>query len=613
MNEKNSNLTVSFYDFKICQCKASVCFCDGYEMENFVVKAVGHRTDVYKLNKYDIEWPRKDVSWAEIRGLILAEFSRQIGSFRQPLITLYSYKDNGDCFADFEYELLGISIKECVVRFKNNKPYVYMPESYKKQWPYENIEWIDIRDFIAKQCKQSTMLPQKEERLKHKYQEYIPIVSVYDVTSEGTALFDIEIPELEYTVKAGTIYYMSDDNINIYLPHDYPVIVKHGLTRKSVLKRIREEYIKQISGLEITPYSKCEDDPLNPIRNKYGRIMNAEGAPFAFIPHTELRPIGAMTDNKKTLRPLLEALRNNNIGAFEIDTLSLIEKFRYLTKSMIIDLFAGGYISHGWRNNITLNKLSLIFNRLAKYKLVNVSKFMCVDDSDKNNITSEAMYQIYTLGENGNKLLDELSRAHHYNPFDVYQNGNFVKSILASNQLLTYWLSAYPNEINNNYETARKVNVLGAEKNGARIYSLVTIGNKSMIGEPVRRTYDFEVSVHRAEIQDKLLRLINIANFEGDLYAVVGFKLEEFKFPYKPIICYICEDDEHMQEVWNTVKSISMQHPYQELWFTTDSRLFNYSNENNRFIKFSSDDTFEIINLHEQLGVGKEREYESLD
>lgn len=349
-----------------------------------------------------------------------------------------------------------------------------------------------------------------------------------------------------------------------------------------------------------------------PTKNKYGRIKNADGIPFAFVPNSELRPVGEISDINKfyIAKNLLKALSTNNIGVFEIDTLSLIEKFRYLTSTMIIDLFASGYISHGWRN-ITQDKLTRIFKRLSAHNLVNVSKLVRVDETERNNITSEAVYRIFSLGETGNRLLSELNRAHHYNPFDVFQNGNFVKSILAANQWLVYWLSSYPNEIKDNYDTSKVIHALGAEKSGARIYSMVRCNKTAIIGEPVRRTYEFEQDLNSNEIKEKLCRLIKLIDFEGDLYSNSGYRPIKFNLDADSVICYICEDDEHIRDVWSILKPIAAEHSNKKIWFTTDARLFNYSYENNRFLTFNQNDEINFVDLQAEMQLGKERAYDS--
>ena len=209
--------------------------------------------------------------------------------------------------------------------------------------------------------------------------------------------------------------------------------------------------------------------------------------------------------------------------------------------------------------------------------------------------------------------MSELNRVHHYNPFDVYQNGNFVKSILAANQWLVYWLSSYPNEIKDNYETSKVIHALGAEKSGARIYSMIRCNDITVIGEPVRRTYEFDKEQDSLDIQEKLQRLFYLIDFKGDLYTNSGYKPIEFNIGIEPVICYICEDDLHIKDMWNIIKPVSLEDTSKKIWFTTDARLFNYSHENERFFSFNQNDEMITINLFEEMKLGKERVYDSIN
>ncbi len=608
MNNKIEDLIIEFYDFSICKCKASVKVCElDIFIPDFVVMNASNTVEVYMPAAYKTTWPFKEITWHEIRHAVLDEFKQKYQSFGSFNVEFEAI-DNNVYLAKVDYDFLDIHLDGCKVKVKNKRPFINMPENFKNIWPYHSIAWLDVRNAMVEHFK-------KQRKTQKDVLNYIPMVSVHDVSNDGTALFDIEIPELQYELTDGAIYYISNDNININLPSDFPVNPENGLTRKGVLKTIREEYLKQINGIDITPYSKSETQcELESNKNKFGRIMDADGRPFMFVPNTELRPIGKIFDTNKfqTAKKLLKALSSNDIGIFEIDTLSIIEKFRYVNSNMIIDLFASGYISRGWRN-INKNKLAGIFDRLAKHNLVNICKFVRVDESYRNNVTGEEIYRIFSLAETGNRLLSELGRVHHYNPFDVYQNGNFVKAILAANQWLVYWLSSYPEEIKDKYDTAKVIHALGAEKSGAKIYSMITCNDITLIGEPLRRTYEFDEPQNAIEIQEKLKRLFYLIDFKGDIYTNSGYKPVEYNLGNDSIICYICEDDDHIKEMWHIVKSIIMDNPSKKVWFTTDARLFNYSCENERFFMFDKDDQMNRVDLFNEMKLGKERAYDFID
>ena len=619
MNAEKFGMLITFYDFSVDKCKASILFEESnITISDFVVSLKADTITVnMPSNGKDTNQIWEKITWKEVRAAITDEFNKKFGEYKKTRVVFHDEEYNGNCLADVECVFLKTEIKDCSLVLVNGAPFVHLPENIDEASVFDLISWSDLRKYIAYIFKRNKkemadknkkeMADKNKEEMVEKIEVYAIDVSVYDITDEGTALFEIKIPALDYCFSDGNLYYVNQENISVNLPGEFPVSSKNGLTRKRALQLIREKYLEEIEGREITPYCKKED---NQNRNKYGRIKDAEQKPFVFVPNTKLRPI-KVSDTIHTAKnnsSLLYALMKNDIGAFEIDTLSLIEKFRYMTNAMIIDMFASGYTSHGWRN-INLHRLSDIFKRLARYNLVTISKFVTVDENEKDSITGEVNFQIYSLADVGARLLSELNREHRYNPFDIYQNGNDVKSVLAINQWLTYWLSSYPDEIKNDYDTAKVIHVVGAKKNGAKIYGSVTCNDILMIGEPMRRTYDFELSNDNENIKEKLVRMINTINFDGDLYASKIYKTEAFHVGKETIICYVCEDDEHVNEVWDTISSVIQNFPRDRIWFTTDTRLYNYSNEGERFFWFDDDGNRQIVDLNKRLGLGKERAY----
>ena len=76
---------------------------------------------------------------------------------------------------------------------------------------------------------------------------------------------------------------------------------------------------------------------------------------------------------KNNLFTLVSALNKGSlggIGPFEINILEWIAKLRYVTSTMLIDLIKAGYVSFGWRSEVTQAKLSKIINRMSNYGLI---------------------------------------------------------------------------------------------------------------------------------------------------------------------------------------------------------------------------------------------------
>ena len=183
------------------------------------------------------------------------------------------------------------------------------------------------------------------------------------------------------------------------------------------------------------------------LRNQMQRVRNAENTAFAFVPHSVLKPVDVFIDRKGLTRRVVNAINspNGGIGPFEIEILEWVSTFKYVQKTMILDLVLSGYISLGERSGITANKMTDIMNRLYKYDLIESSNFVAVDD-DGNPLADggSSIYRVHTLGATGYNLLREMGRhPERRNPFGVLADGNTVKKHLSANQWLVYWLTHY--------------------------------------------------------------------------------------------------------------------------------------------------------------------------
>lgn len=348
--------------------------------------------------------------------------------------------------------------------------------------------------------------------------------------------------------------------------------------------------------------------------NKLGRIQNACESPFRFVPQTVLRLETALDEDGKNEKgkknvhkrleaDLVEALtkgpNGGGIGPFEIMIVSWVERLRYVTSAMLLDLIHGGYISRGWREKITKDKLRIATNRLARYNLVEVTRFVSVDENGIPLSSSKSAGRVFTLGSTGSTMLREMGKAtSHYRAFDVYQDGNAVKRYLTANQWLVYWLINFPEQIGENYRTNGVVYQYGSDLQGARFYATVTCNDCTMVAEPVRRVEEFEGKTHKARVRRKLNRFLELFNNMGELYT----GQDEVIFPDRPVVVYVCEDDEHIREVWKMISDIALENPKQEIWLTSDQRIFNYNMIGQRFLKMENDE-FKAIDLKERIGV----------
>lgn len=443
-------------------------------------------------------------------------------------------------------------------------------------------------------------------------------VKLYLVDDQEYA--DIELPD--GTTVNGIKIVHQNNFVLINLPSEFrgqwPYEVSLKEVRKGIINCYQDKETLQ-SQSQVTPQQPLKQTPVKTQikssskerqKNKYGRMKNALTSSLRFIPHTVIRDeqflTGAIIDQTnafyRSKRSIEVALNRRDIGPFDISIVDWVSRLKYVTSTMIVDLIRGGYITLGWRESINHSKVSeSIIPRLYKYKLVNISRFVTVDDEGvpEDGDAWRGHNRILSLGEMGNALLHELGRSDsRYSPFDIYQDGNTVKKYLVSNQWLIYWLVTFPDMIRDNYRTTDVAYLKEDEFNGARFYSIVNCFDISMIGEPVRRVEEFEVDNNSVWLQQKFVRFMTLFDHYHQLY----FGQTPFSFDHRPILVYICEDDEHINETYNTLKSLIDDHPEQTVWFTTDLRIFNYDYAGQRLLRMD-EGGIGIVDTEEALGI----------
>ena len=77
---------------------------------------------------------------------------------------------------------------------------------------------------------------------------------------------------------------------------------------------------------------------------------------------------------------------------------------------------------------------------------------------------------------------------------------------------------------------------------------------------------------------------------------------EPIVYTSRPVITYLCEDDEHVEEVIRNLNPLFEEHPNQEVWFTTDLRMFNYNMKGQRFKRLEGDQLVNV-DIKTELGV----------
>ena len=334
--------------------------------------------------------------------------------------------------------------------------------------------------------------------------------------------------------------------------------------------------------------------------NALGRVKVANGNAFKFVPHTMMRLENSGRNSARALELAMTNPETSGIGSFEIEVLDWVSQLKYSTKAMLLDLVLSGFISLGRREKISADKMTGVLDRLQKYDLIDLLRFVAVDDEGKVMNKNKSVARINTLGRTGQLLLKELGRRPRTRDyFANFVDGDTVKRYLTANQWLIYWLTHYSRDEIVSYCPAQILNYMGREWNGARVYAAVDMKKKSMIAEPARRCEEFERESLTEERRSKFLRYVQMFDHPDQLY---NMDREKISFSGRPVICYLCEDEEHVGEIAESLRDLIAEHPQQEVWFAADPWMFNYDRAGRRFLHFEGEELV-LLNLAAEIGV----------
>ncbi len=333
---------------------------------------------------------------------------------------------------------------------------------------------------------------------------------------------------------------------------------------------------------------------------EYGRIKNRLDSGLGHVPQGVFRERKNMRAGNLYAGTLVQNLedgevadRGRRVGNLQIGITEWASKLGYLSQTMIQDLMRGGYIDLSGVRHMTGDKLSNILSTMVQYTLVMPGEFR-LPEAPKRMLGMGHLY--YILGQEGNKMLYALDRSpERYNAFLLFQNETVVKRRLSVNQWIIHWLCAHPEEVQGEYKTDWKIQRKGAEFATVRIYGSVTCNGETLIAESVRRTDSSLQEKMDRECVEKLVRFMEIFDCSDELYN----SREQIYYPSRPILTYICEDDDHMHEIHQLLAPVLAEKSQgdnpQEVWFTTDLRMFNYNMARRRF--FVEDEEGQLVRL----------------
>ncbi len=353
----------------------------------------------------------------------------------------------------------------------------------------------------------------------------------------------------------------------------------------------------------------------------YGRLKNADNSNLLkYTPGNVLRPTemvekllrgrGRYFLPKADPENCARALGSGDLGMADIELLENLAQFRYLTNAMLHDLYACGRITQGGRRLfIGSKRMKQQLDKLKELCLITECRFFSLDVEQKNVGRENAgIAMIYTISPSGGTLLQELGRKARFSSFDVYQDGNTVRECLSANQWLLYWLNAYPEAVTGRFALDQIVYGLGAEMNGAWLGAWLTVGGRMLAALPLRRCAEAEQAAAREELTKKAARLASLFAVPEQLYSFENGEYRAMKLDKAPILCWICEDEAHLEE------TAALLAPYvregQSVWLSYDQRLFNYSFEGQRFRPLAADGPGDWLDPGAFLGLGEERREE---
>lgn len=283
------------------------------------------------------------------------------------------------------------------------------------------------------------------------------------------------------------------------------------------------------------------------------------------------------------------------MGKFEIDMLTWLNKLKYLTSTMILDLYYAGVITSGGFS-ITSEKIIDKLRELHNLDLVSLFKYV----TEENNITESKSYAIISVPtQASNNLLYQLGieNLKKVDSLALYQNPEITKGILAGNQWFIYFLKNYYDDISfyiidSSYYMKNNKNYI------ITIPFFINIGNDYLMAETLRRGPEELESINNNLFKEKLKKYYEIFNEFQEIYNTN--LTSDIKT--RPILNIVVEDEDHMSEIWDLIKDIVQEDTSQKIWFTYDLNLYNDLSDNKRFFEFDFDkNKFVFVDIKKQL------------
>lgn len=380
-------------------------------------------------------------------------------------------------------------------------------------------------------------------------------------------------------------------------PRDYLADI-----RKAVGLRFKQE----ICALENPAREQKEDE------TRFGRKKDAQSnsviyfrpRQVVYAEHELVKEKSKADDGEQ--QKTNKIIKPGSITTIQLEVLSWVNRLRYVTSDMLVALLEAGLISCGGVQYNPDKVKKKILAPLGEYGLLDFMRFATLDENGEliQDAATQSIARFISLGKEGRSILQQMNEEGYYNTFDRLQDGNVVKAILAANQWLIYWLHFYPDMFRERFEAGRMVYNRHVKDSGVRLYASVTRGETTIIGEPVRRSDHIEFK--QREEREKLDGLFALCSASpGSLFC----SDEPVSFPGPIVICLICEDEAHIGEVYQNLLPQLQLHAEREVWFTTDLKMRNYSEEGRRFYRYTPDGERQIVDIRARLELREALSY----
>lgn len=514
-----------------------------------------------------------------------AEQTNQDELISEPEFTFGRLDTKLTAFADIAMPDISVPFKAVFVQgnLTDNTVFVRRPRELDNIKSFDEKKWLDVQALVEKSFRKQFMNYTDEDCGELD-------ICFYNETTFYTCLCNARIPRIKKPVCGFVVKIHTSGRVEISTPAHisewddkrYNLLTLKTKMRDAVLREypVVSDFVALQSNRD-----NAEEKQLTPS----GRIANAASCDFRYIPNSVLvddDPIPA--EEKKGLRALAAVMskgESGGIGPYEIGVLKWVSKLRYATTIMIQELTYYGYIDTAWREKIKRAQYADLIKRMLTYDMLSRSHFGTLNSDGNINFEGFSVSKVLTMGPNGGMLIKELNiGGNRFNSFDTIRDAYTIKCCLAVNQWLIYWLGAYKDRIGDDFDNAFIIRRVGASTTAARLYAVVQPDDKVLVGEAVRRCAENAREVSFDALRNKLSRMIEIFDHPDEMYK----ETKKITYPSRPIINLICEDDEHIREVYEEIKDIMNENPQQKIWFTHDLRVFNLDNMGKRFISMDS-------------------------